>query len=177
MFRDIYIGGAGDTLTRQVRNFADAQRSDYPDNDIRYFSYDDIGGINRAMNEPLRPGEPLNLIGHSWGGSAAIERAGLFGKIPVDNLITIDPVGYVDPDFKLDNVRNWINVMGDPSPETRNLSDTVASVGRWFGTTAPEILNQADVNLKSTRNHRDFLAMMREARAVNAILKSYGNMK
>ena len=172
MFRDIYIGGGGDAITGIVRGFADRQRDANPGRDIRYFSYSDIGGIDRALREPVQPGEPLNLIGHSWGGSVAIERAATPG-VEIDNLITIDPVGAVDQHFELDNVGNWVNVMAEPSAEGREFGDLVASVGRAFGTTSPQVLGQADVTLQSTASHGHFRSMMDEANAVDILNQSY----
>lgn len=168
--RDIYIGGGGDKNgSRIVQSFAEAQQQLHPERDIQYFSWREAGNISEAMSKPLAPGEPLNVIGHSLGGSQALRQAN-DSKATVTNLITIDPVGgQTGNGAKPASTGNWVNV--EASPATSDRSDKVASVGRViFGTTNT---SGADTSQVSTAHHGYFNTMMNEVKAKEIIDTSY----
>jgi RHS repeat-associated protein len=154
--RDIYIGGAADKdNTRNVQDYADAQKRSHPDRDIQYLSYSEKKRITQVINAPLKSGEPLNIIGHSLGGREAVSQANSTGA-PITNLLTIDPVGSAGNGTKPSNVEAWTDVTAVPL--SRNLSDVVASVGRILkGTTAT---SGADSSQYVPTNHGDFDGMM-----------------
>ena len=165
--RDIYIAGGGEEFRNgPVRDYA-ARADANSDNDIRVFSYDELPDALAAANEPLQTGEPLNVIGHSLGGPAAIELTGR-SENAVTNLVTIDPVGSAAQGER-GNASNWTNVTARPTD--RNVSDTVASAGRaMFGTTDT---SRADVEISTTANHGSFSRMMRESNLDGVIRHSY----
>ncbi len=98
--------------------------------------------------------EPLIIIGHSWGGSAAMRTVNKLVEvgIKVDMLITLDPVAMISPSAPK-NQRAWINVwqkadFGDFLAElpglgqvlaapfaflTQHPDDAIATVGRQLG--------------------------------------------
>lgn len=169
--RDIYIGGAGDKNgTRQVQRYAEAQARLHRDRVVEYYSWTESKAIAASLARPLAAGEPLNVIGHSLGGSEAVVRTALTNA-PVTNLITVDPVssssfhGYE----KSDNVGQWTNVYANPASMDR--SDYIAATGRTvFGTTNTQ---GADNQVTSGRNHYDFGGMISDAGAAATIDRSY----
>lgn len=172
--RDIYIGGGWDKKSflggsQIVESYANEQKRLHPDRDIQYFSWREVGNISEAMSKPLGEGEPLNVIGHSLGGSQAIRHAN-DSNAAVTNLITIDPVGeQAGNGAKPANTGNWVNVTA--SPATRDSSDSVASAGRkGFGTTNT---SGATTSQTSTAHHGYFRTMMSEVKAQDTIDNSY----
>jgi len=142
----------------------------HPGRDIQYFSYREAGKIASALTEPLQNNEPLNVIGHSFGGREAIRQANVTSA-KVTNLITIDPVGRAGNGAKPSNVAEWTNITASPSPSDRNSSDTIASVGRTlFGTTNT---SGADISKTSTTNHAEFPQMMSQLGSEKKIDSSY----
>lgn len=85
-----------------------------PERDIQYFSWADQKAINAAIVAPLAKGEPLNIVGHSLGGSAAIIGANSTG-VKITNLITIDPVARTGSGKKPYGVVFWGNVIAASS--------------------------------------------------------------
>lgn len=168
--RDIYIGGGGDKNGSQiVQSFAAAQQQLHPDRDIQYFSWKEVKNISGAMSKPLADGEPLNVIGHSLGGSQAIRHAN-DSDAAITNLITIDPVGeQAGNGARPANAENWANVTANPAASDR--SDKVASVGRvLFGATNT---SGATTSQTSTAHHGYFNTMMNEVKATETIDASY----
>jgi RHS repeat-associated protein len=147
---DIYVGGGGDDwLTHQVENYA-AARND------QYYSWTQGSSIVAAIRDAAGRGEPVNVVGHSFGGAAAMSAVGQAG-VKVDTLITIDPVGGVLPSFNALNVDKWVNVTADPDDWDR--SDYIAWIG---GKTPTRITDRADEQVTSKQHHGAFPTMMRE---------------
>lgn len=168
--RDIYIGGADDKDgTKIVQQYALDQMRLHPERDIQYYSWADYRGIMKAMDAPLRQGEPLNVIGHSLGGAKAIDDASRsIGRIT--NLITIDPVSSAGGP-KSENVTNWSNIIA--KPRDWYFSDRVAATGRFLlGTTD----TSGARNSVSGLHHGDFREMMQQLNAARTIDSSYKNM-
>jgi RHS repeat-associated protein len=166
---DIYIGGASDASTKNVKSYADLQAKQ-PGRDVQYFSWSDRAGITLALKFASYD-QPVNLIGHSLGAAVAIQMAREnTWTTRIANLITIDPVGAAGHGGKPEYVDRWLNVTTKPSDP--NLSDAVAALGRvQFGTTDT---SGADSSLISQANHGDFRQMMRQINAASVIDQSYG---
>jgi pimeloyl-ACP methyl ester carboxylesterase len=168
--RDIYIGGADDKdATQIVQDYATAQQRLHPGRDIQYFSWSEPKAILAAMDKPLAKGEPLNVIGHSLGGSMAV-RTSQFSANKVTNLISIDPISATSG-VKPSKVDTWANVTAVPA--NRDFSDTVASIGRLAFRSATTA--GADVSATSSASHGEFGKMMNEIKAPQAIDSSYSN--
>ena len=168
--RDVYIGGALDKdATRLVQDYAAQQQVLHPDRDIQYFSWADQKAVNAAISAPLADGEPLNVIGHSLGGSSAIIGANSTGA-KITNLLTIDPVAQAGDGTKPSGVSFWGNVNASPKGMP-NASDAVAAIGRAIsGRTATSGANsQANVDA----HHGDFSKMMTQSRASSIVSQSY----
>lgn len=167
--RTIYIGGGGDKDgTRIVQAHAERQIATQVDRDIQYYAWHETDAIAAAVSAPLMKNEPLNIVGHSLGGSEAIRQAEASTN-QVTNLITIDPVGSAGDGSRMGNVSAWSNITAVPANPNR--SDTIASIGRGiFGTTDT---SGADINRTSSASHGDFNTMMSESNAQRAIDRSY----
>ena len=164
----VFLGGFLDASTLQFYNTAleyrDGPRFDAPppafsperpfpwpeqrrgmagDQDIYYRSHDTRGYISRLMDVYHRAGRPIALIGHSWGGASAYKLA-LKSGLPVDLLVTLDPVSVfpLGERRKPRNVRHWVNVYLDfKRADMTDSSNLTAWVGRPWGAGV-----KADVN-------------------------------
>ena len=73
----------------------------------------------------------MALIGHSWGGDAAVNLVARKLDAPIDLLISLDPVSRKGaPRRKLPNVRHWLNIHIDYSRSTWfDIPNLVARIG------------------------------------------------
>ena len=89
-------------------------------------------------------GKPIVLIGHSWGGDAVVNAVARKTGVPIELLISLDPVSRKGPPrAKLPNVRRWLNIHIDYGQSTwLDIPNLVARIGGpWEGVKA------ADVNI------------------------------
>lgn len=64
-------------------------------------------------------GHSVALVGHSWGGDAAVNLVARKLDAPIDLLISLDPVSRKGaPRRKIPNVRHWLNIHIDYSQST-----------------------------------------------------------
>jgi len=149
---DIYIGGAGDASTAIVKQF----QATLNQNTTKYFSHSDSSAIQAFINSQPAD-EPINLIGHSWGGNIA-------AKITEDSprqinlLITIDPVGVNRPDFNAvrNNAITWIDVNA-ATPSSMTLANVIAGFGGAYNSA---VKPYADAFINASANHEEFAKMM-----------------
>lgn len=183
---DIFIGGAGDrTYSHNTLDYSTQhqKRSGRP---TEYYDHGQIDQIVDAIERATADGGTVNVIGHSWGGTAAYDAARKAGErgYRIDNLVTIDPVGrFADgaDGFSPAAVGRWTNVTADPA--RRDLSDWVAIGGgkplrlaanqqtanfaeRMLAHIWPDLprrvpTNYADQNLVVDKHHADFAGMMK----------------
>lgn len=152
---DIYVGGAMDeNVSHIVESYAASHKG-------TYFTFDQGDKILKFINSQ-KPGEPINLIGHSYGGDTAATVAAK-SKRCIDSLITIDPVSNLlnRPNMKdvKDGTMLWINIMAESSQGT-DFSDVVAGVGGAWNT-LPE--KDADFFKKVDAHHGGFEKMLKPA--------------
>ena len=153
--RDVYVGGL---LDRAVRRYVDRQKERFPDRDIRYVQHYEGSALRDAISEPLKDGEPLNVIAHSIGGREAIRAADDNG-VAITNLMTVDPVGSTGANNEkvLANTGTWTNVDAEPPQISRDFSDGVRAFGeRTLGKTDTTGAN----TIETTANHGNFEGMM-----------------
>ena len=89
-------------------------------------------------------GKPIVLIGHSWGGDAVVNAVARKTGVPIELLISLDPVSRKGPPrAKLPNVRRWLNIHIDYGQSTwLDIPNLVPRIGGpWEGVKA------ADVNI------------------------------
>jgi pimeloyl-ACP methyl ester carboxylesterase len=160
----ILIGGAGDgdkigddgIVSAYAKPFSEQN----PNLDVRYFPHDQGQQVQDYVKS-LPPGTDVSIVGHSWGGDTAAQVTQSLGaqNIPVNTLVTIDPVGHGWNDGFMSNVAtntaNWVNVQADPS--SPDFSDAVAFWGNRVGTDAKPCVDNFIV---SPNNHEDFGTMM-----------------
>jgi RHS repeat-associated protein len=158
---NVYIGGGGDDwISHIVEDYA-KQHGGF------YASFTDKAQLATMLKMLTARGEPINLIGHSLGGRAAIALAYTNG-IKVDQLITIDPVGWVLGSRKGKDIGHWVNVT--TKPESSDESDWIAWAG---GQTSSSTTKEADENFISGRHHEDFPGMMRDINADRRLAKPH----
>lgn len=89
-------------------------------------------------------GLSIILIGHSWGGDAAVNGVARRLDSPITLLITLDPVSHKGPPRrKLVNVQKWINIYVDYSiTPWWNIPNLVARIGGPW-----EVVAVADNNI------------------------------
>ena len=89
-------------------------------------------------------GHSVALIGHSWGGDAAVNLVARKLDAPIDLLISLDPVSRKGaPRRKLPNVRHWLNIHIDYSRSTWfDIPNLVARIGGPW-----EAAENADANV------------------------------
>ena len=129
---------------------------------MQYYGHDEVQAAiaytQKYYSDPSHSSEPLNVVGHSYGGTAAAQFVTGVG-LPVDLLVTVDPVKKPfagDLGKFSDNAAEWINVSA--SPATRDFTDSIASAGRLLGGSFPT--NGADDNYSVNANHWNFRAFM-----------------
>ena len=128
--------------------------------DVFYREYDEAPVVRELLIRYARAGRRMVLIGHSWGGSSLVMDVLAHDEcreIPVDILITLDPVGVRGPCF-LPHVRRWLNVYIPYDQATWSRENNVARLGRPW-----EHVAQADINaVPSQLRHADARGMFRE---------------
>jgi len=155
---DIFIGGFWDDSTGIVKYFEKSYAKNHPNTLVKYFEWHDKQDILNYI-ENLPEGEPINIIGHSYGahtGAQVAEKS----KRKINLLITIDPVGQrkVNESF-IENVKTWLNIKAKPKDEDRDFSDTIAGIGGKGGTLPT---GKATMSYESKMNHGYFQSMMNE---------------
>ena len=160
----IFIGGYGDGRNIGddgiVSRYADTFRNAHDNLDVQYFPWDQADKI-RNYAASLSPGTDVSIVGHSYGADTGAQVAQSLGRqnIPVNTLVTIDPVGHGWTDGFMSNVANnsarWVNVQAQPP--SWNRSDWVAFGGSRVGS---DVSPYVDDFIVSPGHHEDFWPMM-----------------
>ena len=114
----IFIGGAGENSSHHaLRN--GVMRQTCPScgttisSDANPYSWTDKNEIISKIQDVKRnnPNEPINLVGHSYGGDTAYLVARDSG-VQIDNILTLDPVSRFSNGAgnKPSNVSSWANI-------------------------------------------------------------------
>ncbi len=152
------IGGAGDKakddspIARFFRRLRERlSRIFSSPNNVKdkLFTWDNAGSPKRGEISPAAqyvldvrdkfPDEPINIIGHSYGGDSAVNLANeLSGLgVKVDTVVTLDPVSTFtriisSPDVK-DPTTEWVNFYIPEDARTNKFPDVIAEIGGAWG--------------------------------------------
>jgi pimeloyl-ACP methyl ester carboxylesterase len=123
---DIFIGGGGDDLAwLGLGVVADYARSHAAATGRRtaYVANGRLCQVRRLIAASAHRGEPICLVGHSWGGPGAWRAAAWANSasLPLKSLITLDPVaGPFRRRFIGDPGCPWLNVVASASSPDRS---------------------------------------------------------
>ena len=162
---DLFIGGGGDDLARLgfgvVRHYA-ARYAAETGRPVAYLPNARIGRARRLIEAAFAAGEPVNVVGHSWGAIdayVAVARA-LRRGARVTNLITLDPVsGPLRRPPPWPGGAYWLNVALEP--RTPDHSDRLTDRRPWARKPSRLPLAAADEQLVLDLNHWDVAGMLR----------------
>jgi pimeloyl-ACP methyl ester carboxylesterase len=129
---DVFVGGLSDSTSGIVSTYQKYYAETNPDRSSIYFQWNQGTAIEQAIRDALKqnPCEPINIIGHSYGGATAANVArdlSQNGIIP-DLLETVDPVSYQKTPGVADV---WVDI--NSAPATTDSSDVVAAIGHKWG--------------------------------------------
>jgi pimeloyl-ACP methyl ester carboxylesterase len=162
---DIFIGGGGDDLAflglGVVRQYA-ARYAAETGRPVVYLPNARIGRAQRLIQAAVRAGEPVSVVGHSWGAIdayVAVAAAARRGALAV-TLVTLDPVsGPLRRPVAWRPGVFWLDVALAPSSPDR--SDRLTNRHPWARKPSRLPLEAADQRVVLDLNHWDVGRMMR----------------
>lgn len=128
----VVVGGFGDSLTGTVQEgLLDDIAADNPDADVLFLSWDavDEGAAFLEQYQTDNPAAPITVVGHSYGGDAALAIAEQASTVQGINIVTLDPVSW-NQNARPDNVASWFNVT---VPGINDHTDVIAAIGGHYG--------------------------------------------
>jgi pimeloyl-ACP methyl ester carboxylesterase len=173
----IFICGGGDGYgTSIVSDYVDSRGNG------NFLTHTNNSTAYRAIDIAYSLGKPVILIGHSWGGYAALDAANyaVTNGIGVDLLVTVDPVDGPVRMFNDVSDRNlvelrdslggpWVSVRATAYESTApSRGDNIASIGGRMDTASQ---TQAHVYIESNNHHESFGRMMSDAK-IEQMIKS-----
>ncbi len=156
----LIVGGFLDGFTGRAYGLREELPSVMACFDIFYREHDEKGDMRRILCRYGRAGRRVALIGHSWGGSSLAVDVLAYEEcrhVPVDALVTLDPVGVRRPRF-LPQVRHWLNVYLPYHRAAWSRENNIARLGRPWEQVAQAGLNCIPTQLR----HADTRGMFRE---------------
>ena len=129
----VFVGGFFDSLIDgPISKSKAAYDTLHPGQTAAYFTWDQRGELKDYL---LQSGGSATVISHSWGADTAMSVVA--SGVHVENLITLDPVGYFHPDLTAvaANASRWqdFNAAGGRNA----LSNLIAGIGSSYGS-APQ---------------------------------------
>jgi len=154
--RDIFVGGFFDGTSGIVQSYYNRYHTTHPDS--AYYSWRDQDAIVADINS-TPAGDPIHLIGHSYGGDTAAGAAlAACGKVSL--LITIDPVSrfhFRDMQAIKNAVGTWVDVDAEGGSSFQG-SNFIAGIGGGWNS---DPYGYADSYIQDgTSTHQDFQRMM-----------------
>ena len=103
--------------------------------DLFYRHYTEPEDVQELLRLYHRKGLPTILIGHSWGADLAVNLVARKHAIPVDLLVTLDPVSRKRQlRTPCPTIRQWVNIYVDYNQATWfNITNLVARIGGPWG--------------------------------------------
>uniref|UniRef100_UPI003A8F9CFA RHS repeat-associated core domain-containing protein n=1 Tax=Maricaulis sp. TaxID=1486257 RepID=UPI003A8F9CFA len=161
---DVYIGGAGDSATGIVRTYAENQGSD--GRTVGYFTQDQRSEATDFARANAGNGEPLNIIGHSYGANTAVGVTQTLASegIRVDTLVGVDGVRKVGRASGLGGAADSVGTTVGVRATGAGDGNVIEAAGRVLGglstlgggTPRAFQSSQADVMITADTNHADF---------------------
>lgn len=154
---DVFIGGANDANSEIVKSYEkEYARINAGQRDSIYFEHSQREEAIKAIQEAKKknPCEPINIIGHSWGGAsaAAVSQELSNQGIQVDLLVTVDPVGR-EYSRKEGKAKIWQNINATPSSDNGFSGDRWA---RWGGKWGDWPNGKANYHYDAPYHHNEF---------------------
>ncbi|CAI1584043.1 alpha/beta hydrolase [Serratia fonticola] len=153
----VFVGGAMDAsyqplLSGVFAPYEERNGRDAKDNTGKVITqrkqdvaYSEHGGgkVPPLMKEWHAAGQKIVLVGHSWGGDRAILLAKENPDIPIELLVTLDPVSRKGKSPKPANVKRWDNIYIDYSIADGSSANLIARTGGPWANCSGADYNQA----------------------------------
>lgn len=94
--------------------------------DVFYREHDDLHGMEELLTAYHKQGKKIFIVGHSWGACSVFKTFWQYAALPVDLVISLDPVGLVCPHGQAEHIKKWVNVYLDYSVAPFTLGNCVA---------------------------------------------------
>ncbi len=150
----LFIGGFEDCISaylyRTIAEFREKLNEQSIQADIFYREHDELHGIKELFALYHKKGKNIIIVAHSWGACSAFKQFWQDARIPIDLLISLDPVGLIRPKGKASHIKKWINVYIDYKKAPFTISNTIARIGQPYGKR-----ENADKNILTDYNHQE----------------------
>ena len=103
------------------------------DLDIYYREHDELHGIKELFTLYHKQGKKIFIVGHSWGACSVFKQFWQDTSIPVELLISLDPVGLIRPKGEAAQIKKWKNVYLDYADAPWTINNCIARIGQPFG--------------------------------------------
>lgn len=117
--------------------------------DVFYREHDDLYAMEELLTAYHKQGKKIFIVGHSWGACSVFKTFWQYAALPVDLVISLDPVGLVRPHGQAEHIKKWVNVYLDYSVAPFTLGNCVARIGQPFGKR-----ENASENILTTYDHQ-----------------------
>ncbi|WP_025122761.1 MULTISPECIES: alpha/beta hydrolase [unclassified Serratia (in: enterobacteria)] len=132
-------------------------------------AYSEHGGgkVPPLMKEWHAAGQKIVLVGHSWGGDRVLLLAQENPDIPIELLVTLDPVSKKGKSPKPSHVKHWDNIYIDYSIADGSSANFIARTGGPWESCPGADYNQAINALPNMRDrgHADADVMFEEEKS------------
>lgn len=122
--------------------------------DMYYREHNELHGIKELFTLYHKQGKKILIIGHSWGACSVFKQFWQDETIPVELLISLDPVGLIRPSGEASHIKKWKNIYLDYAAAPWTLSNCIARIGQPFGKR-----NNAAENIVTQYNHQQAVQM------------------
>jgi hypothetical protein len=138
----VLFGGFCDSIFHPARSAMPHLKSYFGAGIDKFCSWDDEDkAVAKIKRYRKRSALGITLVGHSYGGEAAMSVAAKLGDIEVRRVVTLDPTTHFKTE-RSDNIEEWINIyiIG-----INDFSDVISGIGGNWG-----FQEDADVNVAVT---------------------------
>lgn len=101
--------------------------------DVYYREHDELHGIKELFTLYHKQGKKIFIVGHSWGACSVFKQLWQDTSIPVELLISLDPVGLIRPAGDAPQIKKWKNVYIDYAVAPWTINNCIARIGQPYG--------------------------------------------